>query len=513
MEMSMLEPPYCAEPISSSSGNASSVSDGFPELPPLHEALPVIETYFNDFNIALPLHHQPTFMKLLHRCYSGPENQKQRVEYALVHSVLAIGYRLRSGMDDIFIDGGFYPFAENESQLYFRNCERLLNDLVTRDEDTLGVQVLLALVVLHLANGDEKSAAMLISAAMRLAHSLQMHTRTSDDSFPLHEAQQRHNIFWICYIMDKDISLKTSTPSVQLDNDIDLDLPGATSSVPLENMFGITEDENGRPLSFQYLRARVQLAFVEGQIYDNLYSARSLRETPGQRREQVARLDTLLNAWRRSSLPPSHRSQDDRLQLVAADAPGGPSNLAASLHHTYLLCLFSLHGLYSWESVWVQNIDILGRTALENISNKSETCMHRLQLIMGNHGGRHSSNSSSNNPIWCGNCVLFSALVILLVNITYEPGHALVTKDRQLAAEGAALFKGILNTKGDTTIKGLVSVLRGLELAADKWTGYYELDPLLIQPPCLRRGTTCSGTGSGQWMHKHQHHRPQDFLW
>ena len=210
MEMSMLEPPYCAEPISSSSGNASSVSDGFPELPPLHEALPVIETYFNDFNIALPLHHQPTFMKLLHRCYSGPENQKQRVEYALVHSVLAIGYRLRSGMDDIFIDGGFYPFAENESQLYFRNCERLLNDLVTRDEDTLGVQVLLALVVLHLANGDAKSAAMLISAAMRLAHSLQMHTRTSDDSFPLHEAQQRHNIFWICYIMDKVLTRLTS---------------------------------------------------------------------------------------------------------------------------------------------------------------------------------------------------------------------------------------------------------------------------------------------------------------
>lgn len=222
IDPSMLETPDSTEPlaVNNNSSNASSVADGFfPELPPFQEALPVIESYFEDFNSILPLHHQPTFMKLLHRCYSGgavaqqpPQQHRQKAEFALVHSVLAIGYRLRPDDDEDSIaamGGGSAaammpnPFAEDKSQQCLQNCGRLLHDLVTRDEDALGIQVLLAMAVLHLADGDDKLASMLISAVMRLAHSLQMHTRASDEPFPLYEARQRHNIFWICYCLDK----------------------------------------------------------------------------------------------------------------------------------------------------------------------------------------------------------------------------------------------------------------------------------------------------------------------
>ncbi|KAK8052801.1 transcriptional regulator [Apiospora saccharicola] len=523
----------------SSSSHASSGVDGvFPELPPLHEALPVIERYFQDFNSALPLHHEPTFMKLLHRCYSGgveQHQQRQKVEFALVHSVLAIGYRLRpSGADGNSAAMPPNPFAGDKSQQCLQSCGRLLQDLVTWDEDALGIQVLLAIVVLHLADGDDKLASMLVSAAMRLAHSLQMHTEASDVAFPLHEAQQRHNIFWICYCLDKDISLRTITPSVQLDCDIDLGLPGIISScVSPENMFGIMEDESWHgqesptPPPVHYLRARVQLAFIEGQIYDQLYSVRSLKQTPEQRRQQVARLDALLDTWRRSSLPPAvlahHHHHHQEGQIAAAENySNNDPGLAATLNHTYLFCLFTLHGLYSLDSVWVQNIDILGRTALENFSNKSERCMHSLQppipdawnkcvlasrrsvqLINNSSGSRRgrstTTTTNTNCDIWSSTCLLFSALVILLVNITYEPGHERAPQDRQLAAEGAVLFKRLLHHKkgdGDTSSKNtLASVLRGLELAADKWTGYYELDPLSVRPPLPAKGYDLFGNG------------------
>ncbi|KAK7943736.1 transcriptional regulator [Apiospora aurea] len=508
------------------SSNASSldVDGSFPELPPLHGALPIIETYFRDFNSVLPLHHEPTFMKLLHRCYSGGAEQKsRRAEFALVYSVLAIGYRLRpntgSGGDGIFTAAAVMgPFAEDKSQKCLRNCERLLSELVTRDEDTLGIQALLGLVVLHLANDDEKPAAMLISAAMRLVHNLQMHTRTSDTSFSLREAEQRHNVFWICYCLDKHISLRTSTPSLQPDDDIDLGIPGTTASnASPENMFGIVEEregQEGRPPPFHYLRARVQLAFIEGQIYDSLYSVRSLKTSPEQRKQQVARLDTLLDTWRRSSLPspPPPPPIHDKDHFVTDEAV---ANMAASLHHTYLSCLSCLHGLYSWESIWVQNIDALGRTALENFSNKSEKCMHSLQppipdawnkcvlasrcsvqLIMrdqDHHGDRRHNHN--NNSLWFSTCLLFSALVILLVNITYEPGHERASQDRQLAATGAAFLKGALAEKGDTASMGLIGVLRGLELAADKWTGYYAMDPLSLRPPLPAKGHDSFGNG------------------
>ena len=161
-------------------------------------------------------------------------------------------------------------------------------------------------------------------------------------------------------------------------------------------MFGIIEEKKGKgegqgrlPPPFHYLRARVQLAFIEGQIYDKLYSVRSLKETPERRRQQVARLDALLDTWRRSSLPLRHSFHQEG-QFVGEDTPQEPTdgaaaedsnnNLTATLNHTYLFCLFTLHGLYSRDSVWLRNIDILSRTALEHFSNKSERCMHSLQV-------------------------------------------------------------------------------------------------------------------------------------
>lgn len=119
-----------------------------------------------------------------------------------------------------------------------------------------------------------------------------------------------------------------------------------------------------------------------------------------------------------------------------------------------------------------------------------------VQLITS--GGQRKNTATSNN-IWSSACLLFSALVILLVNITYEPGHERAPQDRQLAAEGAALFQGLLHqTKGgggDTAMTTLTSVLCGLELAADKWTGYYDSDPLSVRGPLPAKGYDLFGNG------------------
>lgn len=88
--------------------------------------------------------------------------------------------------------------------------------------------------------------------------------------------------------------------------------------------------------------------------------------------------------------------------------------------------------------------------------------------------------------------------MILLVNITYEPGHSQAPHDRQLAAAGAVLFQGLLHSQegGDPLSKNtLASVLRGLELAADKWTGYYELDSRSVRPPLPAKGHDLFGNG------------------
>lgn len=97
-----------------------------------------------------------------------------------------------------------YDFsAEGKSQDYTINTQKCIDDFMMRDDDILGIQGLLSLVILHQASPNSRPAFMLISTAIRLAHHLQLHTRSSHSNVSLEEGRQRDNIFWICYLLDK----------------------------------------------------------------------------------------------------------------------------------------------------------------------------------------------------------------------------------------------------------------------------------------------------------------------
>jgi hypothetical protein len=61
----------------------------------MHEILPAVHAYFRDYNSAIPLFHQATFMKLLQDFHSSP-HQSSRVAWGVINCVLAIGYRIGS---------------------------------------------------------------------------------------------------------------------------------------------------------------------------------------------------------------------------------------------------------------------------------------------------------------------------------------------------------------------------------------------------------------------------------
>lgn len=62
-------------------------------VPLLHEALPIIDAYFRDFNSVMPLFHQASFMKMLHSFYSGA-TRSSKVSWGIINAVLAIGTRM-----------------------------------------------------------------------------------------------------------------------------------------------------------------------------------------------------------------------------------------------------------------------------------------------------------------------------------------------------------------------------------------------------------------------------------
>ncbi|KAH8670971.1 fungal-specific transcription factor domain-containing protein [Xylariales sp. PMI_506] len=448
-------------------------------LPPMHEMMPTIETYFSDFNSVIPLFHQGSFMKLLRNVVSGASSHRSRASWAVINAVLALGLSLRNAH---ISDDHQVVHEEFRGSDYFGNVQKVLDDLIMRDEDTLGLQAILALIIIYQSSPNAQPAAVLISVAVRLAHRLQLHTRLVQHRFSPEEARQRDNIFWICYFLDKDISIRTRTPSIQLDIDIDIDLPGTLQvddQGELQTIDGL--------FKFNYFRSRVQLAHLQGQIYDNLYSVRSSRLTMNQRMELVKQLDTRVDEWRRSIPTPL------QLEHMTQSLARVPALHMTILQHHYLLCLTFIHGLYSAESEWVKAIGLMGRAALENHDNNTDICMKHMQPPLPSAWARCATASRGSIQRFLSGpqspCSLamntgayFTGLVILLVNCQYFPTNESMEEDRMLAKDGVKLLAKFTRLRRDDKFDALMDVLYGLEKIADKLSLHFKMHPNDIPP-------------------------------
>lgn len=167
------------------------------DLPPLEEVLPIANHYFSTFNTVIPLFQQPVFMKLLRSWYNQP-NTRDRARWAAIQCVLAIGYRT----PQLSLTDSQVAQVEKADQC-LRNVQSVVSELVTREDDLLGVQVLLGIVMLFQNSRDPKPAGVIIGTALRLAHRLRLHSQEAAMSFPAAEAEHRSRVFWIAYVLDK----------------------------------------------------------------------------------------------------------------------------------------------------------------------------------------------------------------------------------------------------------------------------------------------------------------------
>jgi hypothetical protein len=157
------------------------------------------------------------------------------------------------------------------------------------------------------------------------------------------------------------LSFRNKTPSIQLDIDLDIDLPAEDGDGVLTSVDGLSR--------LNYFRARVQLANLQGRIFDNLYSVRSKKTSREDRNKHVIQLDKMLDKWQRT-IPLSLQ-----VEHMAHSLPRVAALHMAILQHHYLLCLVFLHGLYSVDSGWMKAIGSFGRAVLSNMDNNTDICM------------------------------------------------------------------------------------------------------------------------------------------
>jgi hypothetical protein len=159
------------------------------------------------------------------------------------------------------------------------------------------------------------------------------------------DARQRNRLFWIAYVLDKNISLRAQQPSLLTDVWTDISLP---DDDPIDGAGVIYNRQGTNKINF--LRLRAQLGIIQGKVYDCLCSVTADKMLPAVKEQFVRSIEHMLNHWE-NSLP-----REFMPDSILESAPSRTVQHLAALHWTYLQTLAMTHRAHLHIELWVQNI-------------------------------------------------------------------------------------------------------------------------------------------------------------
>ncbi|PGH28131.1 hypothetical protein AJ80_00021 [Polytolypa hystricis UAMH7299] len=147
-------------------------------------------------------------------------------------------------------------------------------------ETTLdGLHACVMMLVFHLLSGNLQPGVFLSSCTSGLVFLLGL-----------------RNIFWVCYVLDKDFSLRTGQPPAINDDHCDLTLP-TNYGEHLKHQISTHHISSENPVEMTLL-GDLRLSKIKGKTYNMLYSIGALRKSDTELLKSIRELDNELEAWR-----------------------------------------------------------------------------------------------------------------------------------------------------------------------------------------------------------------------
>ncbi|KAK0720446.1 fungal-specific transcription factor domain-containing protein [Lasiosphaeris hirsuta] len=389
----------------------------FKELPPKVEAMSLMKDYFENFNCMFPLFHQPTFMHLVERQYSADPYQGSGW-WASLNVALAIAHRLRVMSNLVSQE------EDDEAWAYMKNAMSVFSELTMRNTDLLSVQALLGMALFMQGTPNPQPSFLLISTAIRLSHSIGLHKRGTGFNLNPIEMEQRKRVFWIAYMLDKDLCLRSGRPMAQDDDDMNVDLPDADPADGIGNI--PLADGKGKMNLF---RVMCELALVESKVYKKLYSTKATKQADGELLNTIGELDQELEDWK-DSIPidfrPEHEIKASHTPLILH---------IVMLHYTYYNCLTTVHRMSVHHGYWtsrLSNYAIQGLNARPlnpRIFSSAALCTSAARAMISL---LKYIPQGDNSCVWMVLYYPVSALVILFGNILQNPLDPRARSDTKL---------------------------------------------------------------------------------
>ncbi|KAG8406168.1 hypothetical protein J3459_017316 [Metarhizium acridum] len=159
------------------------------------------------------------------------------------------------------------------------------------------LQATLLLYKYRIATGQYDAAGALLLTACRMVCALDGHMKHPTTSKAALDIRQEHvrNLFWTCYIADKDMSLITGQPPVLADEY--MDLGDAECSSPAQE-FDEAMDSSASDKLLAFLTGDRRLGLLKAKVFRLLYSPTALHITDSELLTRIRQLDNKLENWR-----------------------------------------------------------------------------------------------------------------------------------------------------------------------------------------------------------------------
>ncbi|KAB8241972.1 hypothetical protein BDV35DRAFT_384451 [Aspergillus flavus] len=229
---------------------------------------------------------------------------------------------------------------------YVMKAQALLSALLQEPLNLDALQTALLLSILGILTGELQTATNYNSIASRFIIALGAHTMRDPCAVPepavggsRDKETRKHlrGLFWLCYALDKDFSLRTGQSHCLRDEDCDLQLPpGYTEK--LHSGMRYSSMGNARGLLFPI---DLRLSMIKSQIYTALYSHRGLQKNDAEVIRSIRELDEELELWR-MSMPSNLRPKLSFAKENSEDQRVDTMYLVLT-HLNYYFCVNIIH--------------------------------------------------------------------------------------------------------------------------------------------------------------------------
>lgn len=156
-----------------------------------------------------------------------------------------------------------------------------------------------------------------------------------------HRYRHARALFWLCYVWDKDISLRSGRPPLLIGDYCDLSPPETSGMLAMTS----SNTDSACELLAYHLLGDPYLSKIKEDAYRLLYSTRAFRTSDSQLIQNIRQLDDELERWRlsiplqtrpRLSIPPSR-------PLLSHDTSTGQKIRYIDLQLEYHYTLTAIH--------------------------------------------------------------------------------------------------------------------------------------------------------------------------